>query len=164
MINSMYFPKNDIIDDFSQNVIDIFVKHESTIDSLRETNRENTLSAKEVINVISNDLIRNNFSIGENKISIDSINNNKFYFNANAYNNKEKYVIQVEAGRAVMNNEFIKDFFEASLMSNVEYLCVAVKNNYRGHNDFEHVCNYFSKIYDSSKINIKLIGLLIIGY
>jgi hypothetical protein len=39
--------------------------------------------------------------------------------------------IEVEAGRAVDNNQFLKDIFQACMMFAVDYLILGVKNYYR---------------------------------
>jgi hypothetical protein len=39
-----------------------------------------------------------------------------------------RYVVEVEAGRGVVNYQFLKDFFEACTMVGVEKLCIAVRN------------------------------------
>lgn len=54
------------------------------------------------------------------------------YFDADAVSSDGKVVIEIEAGRALDNYAFLKDVFEASLMSGVEYLVIAVRNHYRG--------------------------------
>ena len=35
-------------------------------------------------------------------------------FEADAYHRKERFVLEVEAGRGVVNNQFLKDLFQAS--------------------------------------------------
>ena len=42
--------------------------------------------------------------------------NGKFekYFDADGYHSKEEIVIEIEAGRAVANYQFLKDLFQAS--------------------------------------------------
>ena len=85
-------------------------------------------------------------------------------FEANGYLQSAGYVIEVEAGRAVVNYQFLKDFFEACLMVNVDKLCIAVRNVYNKSNDFDKVCKFFEAMYASNRLSIPLSGLLIIGY
>lgn len=47
-------------------------------------------------------------------------------FFADALSADGKIVIEVEAGRAVRNNQFLKDIFQACMMFEVEYLVIAV--------------------------------------
>lgn len=85
-------------------------------------------------------------------------------FNADALKNDGKIVIEVEAGRATENNQFLKDLFQSCMMFNVEYLVLAVRNEYRGHKDFEIVYTFLETLYISNRIQLPLKGVLLIGY
>ena len=85
-------------------------------------------------------------------------------FEANGYHQSAGYVIEVEAGRAVVNYQFLRDFFEACMMVNVHKLRIAVRNIYNKSNDFDKACNFFETLYASNRLSIPLSGLLIIGY
>ncbi len=85
-------------------------------------------------------------------------------FEADAYHEKEGYVIEVEAGRGVVNNQFLKDLFQACMMTEVYYLVIAVRNNYRGSNDFGKVNIFFETLYASQRLKLPLKGIMIIGY
>lgn len=64
-------------------------------------------------------------------------------FNADAFSQETRVVIEVEAGRAFMNNQFLKDLFQACMMQNVDYLVIAVRNLYLGKNkDFEEIVTF----------------------
>lgn len=52
-------------------------------------------------------------------------------FFADALSADGKIVIEVEAGHAVRNNQFLKDVFLACMMLEVEYLVIAVMNEYK---------------------------------
>jgi hypothetical protein len=85
-------------------------------------------------------------------------------FNADAYHEKEGFVVEVEAGQAVANNNFLEDLFQACTMHDVRYLAIAVRNVYRGGRDFERVLRFFDTLYASNRITLPLHGILIIGY
>ena len=70
----------------------------------------------------------------------------------------------MEAGRAVTNYQFLKDFFEACTMININKLCIAVRNVYNKNNDFDKVCTFFETLYSSKKFVVPLDAILIIGY
>ncbi|MCK5076369.1 MAG: hypothetical protein KAR38_08330, partial [Calditrichia bacterium] len=93
-------------------------------------------------------------------------NNNSIdkYFNADALSTDGKIVIEVEAGRAVVNNQFLKDIFQACMMFEVEYLIIAVRNNYRGTDDFSKIYAFLETLYISSRLQLPLKGILLIGY
>ena len=73
-------------------------------------------------------------------------------------------VIEIEAGRAVANYQFLKDIFQACVMHDVEQLVIAVRNDYRGSDDFDVVTNFMDTLYASNRLNLPLKGILIIGY
>lgn len=62
-----------------------------------------------------------------------------------------------------MNNQFLKDLFQACMMQDVEYLCIAVRNIYKKKQDFEEVCRFFDALYSSDRFNLPLKGILVIG-
>lgn len=76
----------------------------------------------------------------------------------------KKTVIEIEAGRAVTNYQFLKDLFEACVMVNVEFLVIAVRKVYRNSHDFEKVITFFETLYASNRIALPLNGILVIGY
>lgn len=85
-------------------------------------------------------------------------------FDADAYNEEKGIVVEVEAGRAVTNYQFLKDLFEACVMSDVNYLVIAVRNEYRNSLDFKKVITFFNTLYTSNRLQLPLKGVLIIGY
>ena len=85
-------------------------------------------------------------------------------FDVDGYHEEFKTVLEVEAGRGVTNNQFLKDFFEACIMVNVDYCIIAVRDTYLKQKDFEKVKDFFDSMYASGRMNIPLKGLLIIGY
>jgi len=91
-------------------------------------------------------------------------------FYADAYNAVTKTVIEVEAGRAIANNQVLKDFFEACVMDRVEYLVIAVRNVYvagKHHtrsDDFRKSYEFFDTFFTSNRVQIPLKAILLIGY
>ncbi len=71
-------------------------------------------------------------SMKEDRIEVPVLfgRNGRLYkaFRADAYNDEECFVFEVEAGRGVLNYQFLKDFFQACMMSDVKYLGLAVRN------------------------------------
>ncbi len=85
-------------------------------------------------------------------------------FNADAVSEDGKIVIEVEAGRATENNQFLKDIFQACMMFEVEYLVIVVRNIYRGHKDFELIYTFLETLYISNRLHLPLKRILLIGY
>jgi hypothetical protein len=87
-------------------------------------------------------------------------------FDADALNPEQRTVIEIEAGRAVANNQFLKDLFQACMMHEVDYLVIAVRNVYgkTGAKDFASVSTFMDTLYASGRLQLPLNGILIIGY
>jgi hypothetical protein len=85
-------------------------------------------------------------------------------FDADAVSKDGTIVIEVEAGRAVVNFQFLKDIFQASMMHGVEYLVLAVRNDYRGGNDFQKVHAFLETMYINGRLQLPLKGIVLIGY
>ena len=85
-------------------------------------------------------------------------------FEADAYHPIEKVVVEVEAGRAVTNYQFLKDLFQACVMQDVDYIVIAVRQVYRNSKDFDKVVQFMSTLYASNRLSLPLKGCLIIGY
>jgi len=169
MINWMYYPKNQRPDPISNQIVDAFKAIAAEIDSFtHETQESNVVLAK-----VCPGLESCGFRVEKSKKEIDCINvpvlfgingNVEKSFKADAYLESAKYVVEVEAGRGVVNYQFLKDFFEACTMNEVDKLCIAVRNDYKKSNDFAKVCTFFDTLYASGRLGIPLKGILIIGY
>ena len=85
-------------------------------------------------------------------------------FEADAHHEAEGFVVEVEAGRGVTNNQFLKDLFQACMMHGVRYLAIAVRNVYRESPDFERAEKFFQTLYASNRLKLPLDGILLIGY
>ena len=86
------------------------------------------------------------------------------FFNADGISNDGRVVLEVEAGRAVANFAFLKDVFQACMMHGVEFLILAVRNDYRGGDDFGQVYTFLETLYISSRLALPLKGIILIGY
>ena len=60
--------------------------------------------------------------------------------------------------------ELRKDIFEACMMFDVEYLVLAVRNEYRTHKDFDKIYQFLETLYISNRLHLPLKGVLLIGY
>jgi hypothetical protein len=85
-------------------------------------------------------------------------------FSADGLSADGKIVLEVEAGRAFVNFGFLKHVVQASLMHNVEYLVLAVRNDYKKHDDFMSIRTFLETLYISNRLVIPLKGILLIGY
>lgn len=168
MINWMYFPKNQPLDGVSHQVIQAFQDIASEIDS-----KSHHFKSDEVLEILRPSLESIGFMVEKSKRREDLIAVPVLYglngkieksFEADGYLLEVGYVVEVEAGRGVVNYQFLKDFFEACTMVGVEKLCIAVRNTYKASNDFEKVCRFFDAMYASGRLGIPLSGLMVVGY
>lgn len=168
MIQYQFFPRSQGITKEILSIIESFKSIEKQIDS--ETKE---LKSNDVLNLVRPFLEKLNYRVEtgkskEEKIDVPVLfgkNNNvdKSFF-ADALSEDGRIVIEVEAGRAIENNQFLKDIFEACMMFDVEYLVLAVRNAYRTHFDFEIVHTFLETMYISNRIKLPLKGILLIGY
>ena len=162
------FPKNIQCPNHLKEVINVFKKHVGSFESPMFT-----YSSDEVLAILRDDFVILGYKVEKSKSKCDKIEipvlygrngNCEKYFEADAYNADAKTVIEVEAGRAVSNYQFLKDIFEASVMNDVDYCVIAVRRIYRDSRDFDKVIQFLETLYSSIKLSLPLKGILIIGY
>lgn len=163
-----FFPRSQGINPQIRSVINCFEKE---IDNIKSPN--NNLSSNQVLEIVRPHLEALNFTVETGKSKAQKISipvlfgfNNTIdkSFNADAVSEDGKIVIEVEAGRATENNQFLKDIFQACMMFDVEYLVIVVRNEYRGHKDFEIIYAFLETLYISNRLHLPLKGIVLIGY
>jgi hypothetical protein len=163
-----FFPRSQGTTPAIQKVIECFERNSTAINSL-----SHTLSSNEVLAVLRESLAASGFRVeigksDEQKIHVPVLfgNNNKVdkEFNADAISDDGKIVIEIEAGRAIDNNQFLKDIFQACMMFGVEYLVIAVREIYRNRHDFNLIYAFLETLYISNRLHLPLKGILLIGY
>ena len=134
---------------------------------------ENTLDSDGVLRFLRPHLERLGFAVETGKSRGSKVPvpvlfglNNRIdkYFDADAVSGDGRVVIEIEAGRAVDNYQFLKDIFEASMMTGVEFLVLAVRNQYRGGKDFQKIFVFLETMFISGRIHLPLKGILLVGY
>lgn len=167
-IQYQFFPKSSGVPNSLLKVVDIFKQKENQITSLKYQ-----LPSNDVLGILSEDIEKLGYRVEKSKRAEDKIQvpvlfgrNGLLekYFEADGYNQLEQTVIEVEAGRAVTNYQFLKDIFQACVMHDVLYLVVAVRNIYRNQKDFDMVISFLDTLYASNRMILPLKGILIIGY
>lgn len=170
--NWLYFPTTQRPPEKMLRIVDAFNNHFAEVASPK-----NTLNSNEVLAVVANDLEASGFLVERGKKKADLLEMPVLFkeqgaiekaFWADAFNPNDGIVVEVEAGRATVNYQFLKDFFEASMMLDAKYLCIAVRNIYESgktqSRDFEKVTTFFKTLYASGRIITPLAGVMIIGY
>jgi len=168
MIKWQYFPKSEDAPSLLKEVIICFEEIESQISS-----KNYSCQSSEVLKYIRPHLERLGFMVetgkkAEQKIKVPVLfglnGKPEKSFEVDAYHEDSQTVLEIEAGRAVTNYQFLKDFFEACIMYNVEYLTLAIQKIYRKSKDFEKVLTFFNTFYASGRMSMPLKGILVIGY
>tara|TARA_Y100000590_G_C15396352_1_gene892078 strand:- start:164 stop:544 length:381 start_codon:yes stop_codon:yes gene_type:complete len=85
-------------------------------------------------------------------------------FEVDGYHRENQIVLEIEAGRAYTNHQFLKDIFEASVMVDVNYLVLAVRTIYNGHEDYKKITDCLDTLFITNRIKLDLKGILVIGY
>ncbi len=162
------FPKSMEISSSLSEVVKAFEFNHSRIDS-----HKFDLSSNQVLGIVANNLVECGFKIEKSKIKEDKIKIPVLFgrnglleksFDADGYNSDTRTVIEVEAGRGVVNNQFLKDLFQACMMNNVDNLIIAVRMTYKKNHDFDTVLRFFDTLYVSGRLVLPLKSILIIGY
>ncbi len=168
MTNWFFYPKSKRANQVALAVVGAFESVASEIDSSKHK-----LSSNGVLSKLAPELLRIGFRVESGKAKEENISVPVLFglngrlekcFEADAHHLSGAFVLEVEAGRGVVNNQFLKDLFQACMMHDVSYLAIAVRNSYRGANDFEKVCRFMDTLFASNRIQLPLEGVLIIGY
>jgi len=175
MINFQFFPRSHGLTSKMKDIISCF----EAVDARRKTLLP--LKSNDMLALLRPGLRELGYEVENGKKTADKIlvpvlfgerNEVDKSFYADALSADGRIVIEVEAGRAVVNNQFLKDIFQASMMFDVEYLVIAVLNEYhykvKGkncvHKDFSEVKTFLETLYVSNRFNLPLKGILLIGY
>src|ERR1017187_9825117 len=169
VINWVYFPKSSPPPEFGLHIVALFEELAAAIDSSTTVDQHSdTVMAR-----LRPGLEKLGFRVEkgksiEGKIVVPVLfgRKGKIFkcFNADAHAASEGWVLEVEAGRAVDNNQFLKDIFQACMMHDVLRLAIAVRNTYRNSDDFAKVENFLETLYVSGRLQLPLKGILLIGY
>jgi hypothetical protein len=169
MINWQFFPTSLPCPHHLVEVLNIFEKESIEIDSFTH----DELHSNSVLAIIEPGLTEIGYEVETSKKQIDKIKVPVLFgrngviskaFEADGWHKGHSTVIEVEAGRAVANNQFLKDLFQASMMESVRYCVIAIRNTYKNSKDFETVCKFMDTMYASDRLRLPLDGILIIGY
>lgn len=139
-ISWSYFPKTDPLPEVLKDSINIFEKNFDQIDSSKNDTITLRLKSDQVLKVVEEDFVKNGFEIETGKKKDEKIRVPVLYghqgsvsqaFEVDGWHRQNKIVLEIEAGRAYVNHQFLKDIFEASVMDDVDYLVLAVRNIYK---------------------------------
>lgn len=175
-INWQFFPQTAKIPDRLEAIIKCFKSVQQTIDS-----KTHELKSNDVLKEVKPFLEKLNIKIENKKGDLTipvlyGLNGKPIVkYAVDGYDELSKTIIEVEAGRALANNQFLKDLFESCLMIDIDYCVIAVRLSYTSNNkksntgtnttyDFEKITTFVDAIYSGNRLFLPLKGVLIIGY
>jgi hypothetical protein len=89
-------------------------------------------------------------------------------YEIDGWHNSHKAVMEVESGRGWQGNAVYRDLIRASIMQEVDYLLLGVRQQYKyanvTQNDFEKTREQVEAIYASGRLNLPFKGLLVFGW
>lgn len=168
MLNWNFYPRNLKAPEHLIELLEIFNDCHLRYDSEHHEHNSNS-----VLKILEEPLTLKGYKVERSKKGHDKISVPVLYglngrvtkhFDADALDCQTGTVLEIEAGRAVTNYQFLKDLFQSCMMIDVKYLVIAVRNIYRGNKDFETVSLFFDTLYSSERLKLPLTGILIIGY
>ena len=169
-----YFPRGAAVPEHLKQTVVAFENSAQEI-----ATPEHQLSSNEVLEKVADFLEELDYKVERGKTRLQKIHRPVLYgldgsvekaFEVDAWQESTGTIIEVEAGRAVINHQFLKDFFEACVIQDARYLVIAVCKAYKPasrknpSNDFEIVSNFMDALYTSKRLKVPLEGILIIGY
>jgi hypothetical protein len=164
----MFFPKSTPAPPVARDVVRVFEEAQPQI-----TSDTHELGSNAVLAIVREGLERAGFTVETGKKTAEKIHVPVLFgengevdkaFDADAWHRDKRMVLEIEAGRALVNNQFLKDLFQACLMHGVDYCGVAVRNVYSGSKDFDLVVRFLETLYASNRLPLPLKGVLIVGY
>ncbi len=168
MIRWMFFPKSTPAPPVARDVVRVFEEAEPKI-----TSSSKELGSNEVLAIVRGGLERAGFQVEVGKKATEKIRVPVLFgenggvdkaFDADAWHRDKKMVLEIEAGRALVNNQVLKDLLQACLMNDVDYCGVAVRIVYSGSKDFDLVVRFLETLYASNRLHLPLKGVLVVGY
>jgi hypothetical protein len=168
-----FYPRSKPIPERLQEIVDVFNSHSDQIRKKYESTDGDRSESNDILAIVRDDLLSIGIEVEKGKTSdkkkkipvlFKRNGETRKTYDADGYDPKSHTVIEVEAGRAVVNNQFLKDLFEACVMQDIDYLVIAVRLVYKKRRDFDYVDGCLDTLYSSDRLVLPLKGILIIGY
>lgn len=168
MINWVYYPYSNSPPEIVRQVVGAFEDVAPQIDSAKHQFKSN-----DVLKLVRPGLESIGFDVERGKKKEEKISVPVLFgpqgrpvkaFEADAFSSEYGFVLEVEAGRGVTNNQFLKDLFQACMMHDVRFFGVAVRNLYRKSHDYDRMTTFFDTLYASRRLDLPFEGMVAIGY
>ncbi len=171
------YPRTEPPPEFAKSLVGVFARHEQAISTL---DLSKGLTSDQVLATLAPDLIELGFAVETGKSAAAKVERPVFYgenglpslrYQIDGFHPEWRCGIEIEAGRAWMGNAVYRDLIQASLMVDLEHLCLAVPNAYRfksgdraaTSHDYDNTRDVVDAIYGHSRLRMPY-RLLVIGY
>lgn len=171
------YPRTEPPASFVKDVVDIFRKNESSISTIT---MKKGLTSDEALAVLRKDLLAFGFEVEKGKKKADKLERPVFFgengiptvrYEIDAYHPEWRCGLEVEAGRGWMGNAVYRDLILASVMVDVDYLILAVANEYKFQsggkeiisNDYERTQDLCDVLFGHTRVRLPY-KLAVIGY
>lgn len=91
-------------------------------------------------------------------------------FEVDAWSETHRAIVEIEAGIAVDARKIYQDLFEAIVMPDIDFVCIALQNAYhperwkKGRDDFMKAKSTFDSLLESGRFNLPFETLMLLGY
>lgn len=177
MIRYSTFPRTEPPPSWATEIVNIFKRHEEAIGT---EGLARGLDSDQVLSYLTPDLQALGFQLEMGKHKTDKIERPVFYgengiptvrYQVDGYHSQWRCGLEVEAGRAWMGNAVYRDFIQALVMVDVDWLCLAVSNEYKykagGREaispDYQNTLRLADAIFGHNRVQMPY-RLLLIGY
>ena len=171
------FPRTQTPPAFIAQVMDVFERHSAEIGTAQ---LDKGLTSDQALAVLRADLVGVGFDVEASKREKDKIKRPVFFgenaqpdlqYEVDAWHPKWRAGLEVEAGRAWMDNAVYRDLIQAVVMVEMDHLLLAVPQAYkyitRGRatvsRDYENTISVAEALYGHSRITMPF-SLCVIGY
>jgi hypothetical protein len=176
-IKFISFPQTQPPPPFSRAVVEVFRKN---FEAISTDLRPHGLTSDAALRLLAPDLMELGFQVETGKTKTSKIDRPVFFgeegeptlnYQIDGYHPLWRCGIEVEAGRAWMGNAIYRDLIQASLMVDVDHLCLAVAKTYKYESnkrpatseDYTKTLEVVSALYGHSRVKLPF-GLTLIGY
>ena len=171
------FPRTEAPPTFVNDMVDVFRSHEAQISTVA---LPKGLTSDQVLGVVADDLVQLGFVVERGKSKHEKVARPVFFgengtpelmYEIDGFHSAWRCGVEIEAGRASMGNAIYRDLIQASLMVDLDHLCLAVPMEYKFQSggkpslsrDYEIAKAVASAVYSHSRLRMPY-RLLVIGY
>ena len=173
----MFFPRTKRPPPWVNAVLGVFERHRNEID----TGNAPHSTSDEVLAILRLDLEQVGFKVESGKHQVEKLHRPVLFgemgaphvkYEIDAYQEGNKIVLEVEAGRSIMGNAVFRDIIQMSLMVDAENAVIAMPQVYRyksggktmTNRAYEDGLGILDAVWSSDRLLLPFQGMLLVGY